>query len=138
MKVTLVYGNDKTFTFRNIQDINILNSGGNINHVVIEDIVLIDPPVNLVKRLEGVTVTLKHMGDGMYHRTSHIKVDKSDLHYLILEDKAIQPHWMDDVLGEVGYPFNNLPPNKAVQLINVAGAKFNSTDIIDALKLTFG
>lgn len=138
MKVTFVYANGKTFTLRNIIDLDILNSGGNINRVVVNDIVHIEPPINLVKRLEGVTIKLEPMGDSVYQRTSIVSVDKADLHYLLLEDTLIKPDWMGELLEDVGYPLNNLPPNKGIQLINIKGAKYNSTDIIDALKLTFG
>lgn len=130
MKVTFVYANGKTFTLRNIIDLDILNSGGNINRVVVNDIVSIEPPINLVKRLEGVTIKLDPIGDSVYQRTSIVSVDKADLHYMLLEETVfVDNGWLDD---------EHLPPNKGVQLINIKGAKYNSTDIIDALKLTFG
>lgn len=95
MKLVFVYRNGKTFTARNVMDINVITGGGNvtgINYTRILDFETYQQTGDTKKLDKDAGLLVRRCGDQRWqdaNETVYIRVDKAQLSYVIVEEELI-------------------------------------------------
>lgn len=95
MKLVFVYRNGKTFTARNVMDINVITGGGNvtgINYIRNLDFETYQQTGDIKKLDKDAGLLIRRCGDQRWQDANEsvsIRVDKAQLSYVIVEEKLV-------------------------------------------------
>ena len=131
MKLVFVYRNGKTFTARNVMDINVITGGGNItgiNYTRNLDFETYQQTGDMKKLDKDAGLLIRRCGDQRWEYANEsvsIRVDKAQQSYIIVEEKLVYTYL-------VGL-FSNVSNRNMVSVIPCLDS-YTAENIADVLK----